>query len=196
MNDDLSGQNRFDAWEDLVTDAVAFAERFPQGVRSGIVQALLSHTVSPSATASTAPSTPNSGPISSDHGDSGIDAVARAAQVNVNILRRFIQVDEDGTVTVRARLGASRADSQNIYGALLAYVRETALGELNTEAELIHAICNEHACMDGNLAANLRKREWLLEHGVKGGNKSYRLSPAGEQAAREQIVALCAVESG
>lgn len=196
MNDDSSGPNRFVAWEEVVADAVAFAERFPQEVRSGIVQALLAGSGSRGATASpTAEVSPvRGGPATRDRG--GITAVAAAAGVDVGVLRRFVQVADDGTVTVRARLGTTRADSQNAYSAVLAYVREQALDELDTDSSLIRAICNEHGCVDRNLAANLRKRRWLLEHGVKGGNKSYRLSPTGAQVAREQIVSLCAVDSG
>ncbi len=194
MNDDSASQNRFAAWEDVVADAVAFAERFPREVRPGIVQALLidsrfSETkASPTATVSS----PREVPPTRDQ--SGISAVAEAARVDIDALRRFIQVADNGTVTVRARLGTTRADSQNAYCAVLAYVREQALGELDTDSSLIRAICKEHRCMDGNLAVNLRKRGWLLEHGVKGGNKSYRLSPTGAQAAREQIFSLCPVD--
>lgn len=78
--------------------------------------------------------------------------------------------------------------------SLLAYVREKALDEPETESALIHTICNEHGCLDRNLAANLRNRGWLLESGVRGGNKSYRLSPAGERAARDQLVSLCGID--
>ncbi|MCY3809568.1 MAG: hypothetical protein OXG58_09145 [Gemmatimonadetes bacterium] len=191
MNDDLTGQNRFEGWQDAVADAVAFAELFPREVRSGIVQALLS-SESPGAGAS-----PKESGLGADRGPSfqepsGIAAVAQDASVEATTLGRFIQVSEDGTVTIRARrLGTSRADTQNVCSTLLAYVREKALGEPETESALIHTICNEHGCLDRNLAANLRKRGWLLEHGVKRGNKSYRLSPAGEQAARDQIASLC-----
>lgn len=196
MNDDSSGPNRFVAWEAVVADAVAFAERFPQEVRSGIVQALLAGSESRGTTASPTVEVPpvRGGSATRDRG--GITAVAAAAGVDAEVLRRFVQIADDGTVTVRARLGTTRADSQNAYSAVLAYVREQALDELDTDSSLIRAICKEHRCMDGNLAVNLRKRGWLLEHGVKGGNKSYRLSPTGEQAAREQIVSLCAVDSG
>ena len=196
MNNDSSGQNRFAAWEDAVVDAVNFAEQFPQEVRSGIVQALLLGSESRETTASPMRTVLRAGVVSPSHEQTGIAAVAAAAEVDVDVLQRFIQVAEDGSVTVRARLGTSRANSQNAYGTVLAYVREKALGELDTESALIRAICSEHACIDRNLAANLRNREWLLEHGARGGNKSYRLSPAGEQAAREQIVLLCAVNSG
>lgn len=195
MNDP-SGPNRFDAWEEVVADAVAFAERFPQEVRSGIVQALLASSGSRGTMASPTAEVPPVHGGSATRGQGGITAVAAAAGVDVDVLRRFVQVAEDGTVTVRARLGTTRADSQNAYSAILAYVREQALNELDTDSALIHAICKEHRCMDGNLAVNLRKRGWLLEHGVKGGNKSYRLSPTGAQAASEQIVSLCAVDSG
>ncbi len=196
MNDESSGQNRFVAWEEAVADAVAFAERFPQEVRSGIVQALLASVGSRGTTASSEgeASLMRGGSGTKDQG--GIAAVAAAAGVDVEVLRRFVQVADEGTVTVRARLGTTRADSQNAYSAVVGYVREQALGELDTDSSLIRAICKEHRCMDGNLAVNLRKRGWLLEHGVKGGNKSYRLSPTGAQAAREQIVSLCAVNSG
>lgn len=196
MNDDSSGANRFVAWEEVVADAVAFAERFPQEVRSGIVQALLASLGSRGTTASPPTEVPPVRGGSATRDQCLITAVAAAAGVDVEILRRFVQVADDGTVTVRARLGTTRADSQNLYSAVLAYVREQALDELDTDSSLIRAICNEHRCVDRNLAANLRKRRLLLEHGVKGGNKSYRLSPTGAQVAREQIVSLCAVDSG
>ena len=193
MNNDSSGQNRFGAWDNVVVDAVAFAERFPQEVRSGIVQALLTGSGSRGTKASPTGTVSPTRWVSANQDQSGISAVAAAAGVDVDALRRFVQVADDGTVTVRARLGTTRADSQNAYSAVLAYVREQTLNELDTDSSLIRAICNEHRCMDGNLAVNLRKRGWLLEHGVKGGNKSYRLSPTGAQAAREQIVSLCAI---
>lgn len=195
MNDP-SGPNRFDAWAEVVADAVAFAERFPQEVRSGIVQALVLTSESRGTTASPTAEVPPGRGGSATRDQGGITAVAAAAGVDADILRRFVQVAGDGTVTVRARLGTTRADSQNAYSAVLAYVREQALNELDTDSSLIRAICREHRCMDGNLAVNLRKRGWLLEHGVKGGNKSYCLSPTGEKAACEQIVSLCAVDSG
>ena len=107
-------------------------------------------------------------------------------------LQRFIQIADDSTVTIRARLGRdTKADRQNANSAVLAYVREKALDELDTASALLHAVCREHRCDDGNLITNLKKRGWLLEHGVKGGPKSYRLSPAGEEAARDLIVSLC-----
>ena len=192
MNDNSSGQNRFEGWRDATADAVAFAEQFPPEVRSGIVLALLMSSDSRGTAASPKGSVLSAGGISSPQEPSGIAAVAQDAGVDVNTLGRFIQMADGGTVTVRARrLGTSRADTQNVYSTLLAYVREKALGALNTESPLIHAICNQHGCVDSNLAANLRNRGWLLESGVKGGNKSYCLSPAGEHAAREQIVSLC-----
>lgn len=191
MNDDLTGQNRFEGWQDAAADAVAFAEQFPREVRSGIVQALLS-SESPGAGASPKGSGHGAGGVRSVRELSGMTAVAQDAGVDENTLGRFIQIGDDGTVTIRARrLGASRADTQNVYSTLLAYVREKALDELDTEGALIHAICNEHRCVDRNLTANIRKRGWLLESGAKGANKSYRLSPAGEQAARDQIASLC-----
>ena len=194
MNNDPSGQNRFAAWDEVVVDAVAFAERFPQEVRSGIVQALLTGSGSRETKASpTGTVSPTRG-VSATQDQGGISAVAATAGVDIDALRRFVQVADNDTVTVRTRLGTTRADSQNAYSAVLAYVREQALDELDTDSSLIRAICKEHRCMDGNLAVNLRKRGWLLEHGVKGGNKSYRLSPTGAQAAREQIVSLCAVD--
>ena len=50
---------------------------------------------------------------------------------------------------------------------------------------MIRGICNEHACMDGNLAANLRNRGWLLEHGVKGGEQIVStLAGGGKRRAR------------
>ncbi|MCY4572794.1 MAG: hypothetical protein OXF01_08320 [Gemmatimonadetes bacterium] len=192
MNDSSSGKNRFEGWEDAAADAVAFAEQFPPEVRSGIVLALLMSSESRGTAASTKGPVLGAGGTPSPKAPGGIAAVAQDAGVDANTLGRFIQIAEGGTVTVRAaRLGTSYADSQNVYSTLLAYVREKALGELDTESALIRAICNVHRCIDRNLAANLRNRAWLLEHGVKGGNKSYRLSPEGEQAAREQIVSLC-----
>ena len=192
MNDSSSDQNRFEGWRDAAADAVAFAEQFPLEVRSGIVQALLMSSGSRGTSASRKGSDLGADGVPSFEEPNGIAAVAQDAGVDENTLARFIQIADDGTVTVRAhRLGTSRADTQNVYSTLLAYVREKALDELDTEGALIHAICNEHGCVDRNLAANLRKRGWLLESGAKGGNKSYRLSPAGEQAARDQIVSLC-----
>lgn len=192
MNDSSSGQNRFEGWRDAVADAVTFAEQFPLEVRSGIVQALLMSSESGGTTASPRRPGLEAGGGPSFQEPSGIAAVAQDAGVDENTLGRFIQIADDGTVTVRARrLGTSRADTQNVYSTLLAYVREKALGEFDTDGSLIHAICNEHGCVDRNLAANLRNRGWLLESGLRGGNKSYRLSPAGEQAARDQIVSLC-----
>lgn len=192
MNYSSSGQNRFERWRDAAADAVAFAEQFPLEVRSGIVQALLMSSESRTTVASPKGSDLGEDGVRSFRELSGIAAVAQDADVVESTLRRFIQVAEDGTVTIRARrLGTSRADTQNVYSTLLAYVREKALDEPETESPLIHAICKEHGCLDRNLAANLRSREWLLESGVGGGNKSYRLSPTGEQAARDQIVSLC-----
>ena len=192
MNDSSSGQNRFEGWRDAAVDAVAFAKQFPLEVRSGIVQALLMSSGSRGTGASPKGSDLGADGVPSFEEPSGIAAVAQDAGVDENTLGRFIQIADDGTVTVRARrLGTSRADTQNVYSTLLAYVREKALDELDTEGTLIHAICQEHGCVDRNLAANLRKRGWLLESGAKGGKKSYRLSPAGEQAARAQIVSLC-----
>ena len=192
MNDSSSGQNRFEGWRDAVADAIAFAEQFPPEVRSGIVQALLMSSGSRGTSASPKGSDLGADGVPSFKEPSGIAAVAQDAGVDENTLARFIQIAEDGTVTVRARrLGTSRADSQNVYSTLLAYVREKALDEPETESGLIHTICNEHGCLDGNLAANLRNRGWLLEDGVKRGTKSYLLSPAGEQAARDHIVSLC-----
>ena len=192
MNDKSSGQNRFEGWEDAVADAVALADQFPREVRSGIVLALLMSSESRGTAASPKGPVLRAGGIPSRQEPGGIAAVAHDAGVDVNTLGRFIQVADGGTVTVRARrLGSSCTDSQNIYSTLLAYVREKALDEPDTGSPLIHVICNQHGCVDSNLAANLRNRGWLLESGVKGGNKSYLLSPAGEQAAREQIVSLC-----
>ena len=195
MNNDSSGQNRFAAWDEVVADAIAFAERFPQEMRSGIVQALLTSSAFREIKASPTEAVSAPRGASSTQDLSGIPAVAAAVGVDIDALRRFVQITDDGTVTIRASLGTTRSDSQNAYSAVLAYVREQALDEPDTDSPLIRSICKDHQCLDGNLAANLRSRRWLLEHGVKGGNKSYRLSPTGAQAAREQIVSMCAVDS-
>ena len=126
MTDGSSGQNRYDAWKDVVADAVAFAQEFPPEVRSGIVQALMSGSAAPSLTASPKSPAPDLVAVSSPREQRGIAAVARSAGVDVDVLRRFIQVAEDGAVTVRARLGTTRAASQCAYSAVLAYVREKA----------------------------------------------------------------------
>ena len=194
MNVDLSS-NRFAAWEEIVTDAVAFAERFDPEVRSVIVQALLRSSVVATTADHQSTETPVAHGSGSAQSHAGVRAVAESAGVRVSALQRFIQIADDGAVTIRARLGTkTKADRQNAYSAVLAYVREKALDELDTSSALVNATCKEHRCHDGNLTNNLKKRGWLLEHGVKGGPKSYRLSPAGEEAARELLVALCPVD--
>ena len=163
-----------------MADAVAFAESYPPEVRSGIVQALLSSSVPGTGADSEGAAIPAGEAVSVAQRQTGIRAVAESAGVSVAVLERFIQVADDGTVTIRARLGGDAvADRQNAYSAVLAYVREKALGEMDTESALVRAVCKEHRCNDGNLTTNLKKRGWLLEHGAKGRHKSYRLSPSG-----------------
>ena len=194
MNAD-SSRNRFAAWEETVAEAVAFAEQYAPEVRSGIVQALLHSSADPATGDHQGARTPVTEEVRPDQSDASIGAVAKSAGVSVSALQRFIQIADDGAVTIRARLGKNtKADRQNAYSAVLAYVREKALDELDTSSALVNATCREHHCHDRNLTNNLKKRGWLLEHGVKGGPKSYRLSPAGEEAARELLVALCPVD--
>lgn len=195
MDSSSSNNNRFSGWEDAVADAVAFAKKYPAEVRAGIVQTLLS-SVAPSATANDRTTEmPAGATASSGQPLAPISRVAECAGVEATALGRFIQIGDDGTVTIHARLGGDTvAGRQNAYSVVLVYVREKALGELDTESALVRAVCTEHQCNDGNLTVNLKKRGWLLGSGAKGARKSYRLSPSGEAAAREALVSLCAVD--
>lgn len=194
----MSESHDLSSWKELVDAAVDFASNYPEAVRGGIVQALLFSEGGRIAGGSLTPRVTERGEdsVPQNDGAQGLAAVAAAAGVDSGTLQRYVQLGADGGVTIKARVNATaKIDRQNLFSALTAYVRENAFGEYDSDAEVLRAVCDQNNCLDRNFAANLRSRDYLLEHGGKGAPKTYRLTPEGEAAARTEIRRLCGVET-
>lgn len=188
----------FSPWEDVVRAAIEFAERFDGQYRPAIVQALLTSAVPAGPVARADTSQPkgekshglNVTPIA--HG--GLAAVAKNLDVDPRDLGRIVDVDEDGTVRILARIdGNGKSVRANRYAAVYCYLKEKALGQLDTGIEELRDLCENHGCYDRpNFQRNFRNNDYVLEIGNRGTRigKRYRLSPQGEAEARRILQEL------
>lgn len=187
----------FESWTPLVEAAIEFAEQYDEQYRPAIVQALLSTRATPVRGSGVQKNKPEQRtqeisvtPIS--HG--GLASLAKEIDVDPRALSRIVDVSDDGAVQILARIdGRSKAKRAYQYAALYCFIREKALGQLDTDIEELRSLCEQHGCYDApNFQRNFRNNDYLLEIGNRGTRvgKRYRLSSEGEDAARRILKEL------
>lgn len=178
-----------DRWKPLVQAAVELAEEFPPEYRTAIVTGILQRQHPGGPRLERAPSSPGFEGEPHD-GSSPLGRLAGAVDVPLDALQRLFVIDDNREVEIRARIdGRSIAERQNRYSAVYAFVREKALGELDTDLDKLRELCERHACYNApNFTRNFRTKGLLREYGAKGtSQKRYRLSSDGEAVAEQLI---------
>jgi len=82
--------------------------------------------------------------------------------------------------------GRAKADLAVQYGAVLCYIKERALNQLDTPIEELRELARAHGCYDGkNFTAAFRRSDLIRELGEKGSQtRTYRLSAKGVEEAK------------
>lgn len=188
----------FSAWEPVIEAAVSVASKYNQPYRQAILTALLWHAgggrVSvPSRPAMGEESTPRAaGRVAtpSPVPPPGLEAAAEAADVDPDAVHRLIEVHDDGTLDILARIDVpTMAEAQNRYGAAYCFLKEKGFNEFTVDIEELRRVCEYHGVYNApNFTRNFRKANLLLEIGQRGSpDKRYRLSPKGERVAKEVL---------
>lgn len=180
----------------LVEAAVELAEEFPPEYRGAIITGILQTQRLEGPRLKKA--TSRSGAARERGGDeSPLARVADAVAAPLDVLQRLFVIDDDGEVQIRGRIdGRSIAERQNRYSAVYAFVREKALGEVDTDLERLRRLCERQACYNApNFTRNFRTKGFLREYGAKGtSQKRYRLSSKGEAVAEQLIRELAGAD--
>lgn len=186
-------------WKPLISSAVEIAEEYPELYRREIFRLLIRQ---PSERAPGGPIPPGLNRESSvrSNAGGGLSAVADAIGVKTELLRRVIEVDDEGgRIQILApRIGgASKSDRQNRYCAVYCFAREKALGEAKTGIEVLRSLCRGKGCYDSsNFTQNFRNQDLLREVPAEGnGERTYILSTEGLEVAREILRSLSASDS-
>lgn len=126
--------------------------------------------------------------------DSATASLAVSLNVDAALLARTIQVSDDGSVQLLARVpGRSVRERQIKVARIICYIREKLFSEFKTDVEILRAACVAHGAYDSpNFVTNFRKDGTLREASVPGSkDRLYMLSPSGiteaEAALRELL---------
>jgi len=176
----------------VVTEAVAFADKWPETYRARAfdlaLEKLISATPSvgnPAPAAVSAPVTPIV--------TGGISAVAREIGVEPRLLTRIVEISEEGRISLLGRVdGRKNSELQVKYSAVYCYLQEKALGQLNTPIVELRALCQDRGCYDGdNFTSYFRNSDLFRELGEKGArDRTYRLSNKGLEEAKALLKAM------
>src|SRR5712692_10850052 len=112
----------------------------------------------------------------------GLLTVAKDLEVDARLLSRAVEISEEGRVSVLGRIeGRAKADLAVQYAAVLCYIKERALNQLDTPIEELRELAKTQGCYDGkNFTAAFRRSDLLRELGEKGSqSRTYRLSTKG-----------------
>ena len=170
----------------VVTEAVAFAEKWPETYRVRAFDLALERLISvrppvgnPTLAATSAPVTPIV--------TGGISAVAREIGVEPRLLTRIVEIGEEGKISLLGRVdGRKNSELQVKYSAVYCYLKEKALGQLNTPIDELRALCQDRGCYDGdNFTSYFRNSDVFRELGERGArDRTYRLSNKGLEEAK------------
>ena len=169
-----------------VKEAVAFAEEWPEAYRPQAFDLAVEQLLATVAGAATpTPGTPPA-PVTLI-ATGGLSAVAREIGVEPRLLTRVVEIGDEGKVSILGRIDSrTKAELQLKYSAVYCYIREKALGQLDTPIEDLRAVCQAHGCYDGgNFTAYFRTSDLIRELGEKGAHaRTYRLSVKGIEEAK------------
>jgi len=170
----------------VVNEAVAFAEGWPETYRAKAFDLAVERLTG--ATPTETRPVPGSTPAAvTSITTGGLSAVAREIDVDPRLLTRVVEIADDGRISVLGRIdGRNKAELQVQYAAVYCYLKEKALGQLDTPIEELRALCQVHSCYDlNNFTANFRKSDSMRELGEKGTHaRNYRLSTKGVEEAK------------
>jgi hypothetical protein len=175
----------------VVTEAVAFAEKWPETYRVRAFDLALEKLISarpPVANPTVAASAPVT-PIVTG----GISAVAREISVEPRLLTRIVEIGEEGKISLLGRVdGRKNSELQVKYSTVYCYLKEKALGQLNTPIDELRALCQDRGCYDGdNFTSYFRNSDLFRELGEKGArDRTYRLSNKGLEEAKVLLKAM------
>lgn len=183
------------ALEPQVRAAVEFAEQWDELYRPNIFEAAL---IRLSRDASAPEASPFPRPTShtpevevSDDNNIPMSKLARAVEVDLDLLRRVIQIDEDGVIEIIGRLendSDSVKEQQNKYSVVYAFVKEKAFNDQSVGIEDLRGLCKKHGCYDtANFTQNFRKDVRLRERKGEGRDKQYVATRQGLTEATELI---------
>lgn len=146
----IESADKLSAFKPLVDDAKAFAEQWDDPYRTHVFQTVLTHLISDGRL----PSSPETKPdelaqeFDSDR-DSPLSKLSRSVNVDANLLRRVIEIDEEGNVQILGRLekdGDSISERQNKYSVVYALIKERALGTTTVDIEELRSLCVQNNC--------------------------------------------------
>lgn len=188
-----NGAPNLSGWEPLIEAAIDLASNYPEAYRVPIVEAILRGETDrfPQAVANEtgADISPADEGIAAREAK-GLAGAAEAADVSVVGLSRIVRVTDEGELELLARVkGRSTAEKCRKAAVVYAFLQEKAFNRLDIDIEELREVADRQGAYDSpNFTRHLRAEDLLLEMGERGtSKKEYRLSPKGEQAAKEFI---------
>jgi hypothetical protein len=121
------------------------------------------------------------------------EKLARALDVDIDSVERFLKVGDAGKLHILARIdGKTKRELQTKYVLAYLYVKEVAFGERLVSVAELRSLCMDHGCYDlANFAGYLGKDAsggLLREQGEKGARaRKYLLTKKGLDAAAELL---------
>lgn len=181
-----SETDMFDPMREAVESAIDFADRYGDPYREHIFKHALAFALSGGEdmadTGQLVALEPTSG---------GMAGLADALGVDPDDLVRVVDV-ADGNVSLYGEVGgSSRSERANRAASAYLFLKEQILGEREADLDELKEVCRsgKRDAVDSNFTRNLSRGDYLVEADGKPGstNKSYRLLPAGEDAAQEVL---------
>lgn len=186
-------------WQSVIAETVELAEQFPERYRTEIFRTVLGYRLGNRPDGEAAPvvrsavgaKLPQTG---------GLAAVAAAAEVPIEGLRRILEV-EDESEQVRILVprvgGTTISEQQNRFSAVYCFAREKGLGESKTSIEDLRTLCEDRGCYDSNnFTRNFRNQDLLREvPGDDGKDRKYLLSGEGVAKAKQILQSLIESEA-
>jgi hypothetical protein len=117
---------------------------------------------------------------------SSLERVERALNLVPGALHRVLQIDEDKSIQVLARVeGRSVSERQVRLAQIVCYAREKAFGEMKTDIEILRRVCIAQGQYDSaNFAANFRRDGSVIERPTPGSkDRLFMLSREGVESA-------------
>lgn len=176
----------------VVTEAVAFAEKWPETYRVRAFDLAVERLISAGPPVANPTLSPASAPVTPIV-TGGISAVAREIGVEPRLLTRIVEIGEEGKISLLGRVdGRKNSELQVKYSAVYCYLKERALGQLNTPIDELRALCQDRGCYDGdNFTSYFRNSDLFRELGEKGArDRTYRLSNKGLEEAMALLKAM------
>src|SRR5262245_20947857 len=156
------GAEKLKELHDAVEGAVAFAEEWPTTYREQAFALAVERLLQDTRGGGESAVGENNGPTPvTPIVTGGMRTAAKDLDVDARQWSRAVEISDEGKVSVLGRIeGRAKADLAVQYGAVLLYVKERALNQLDTPIDELRELARAHGCYDGkNFTAAFRRSD-------------------------------------